>query len=120
MANIMRKEIDPSLLPVLARAQWNLAAHIMRRANGGDLISKTALRRFRFLAECTDSLVELQALTGGEIYIVSFYDTVNATHMDRHLIDWAVEFTAEDDPDNGEFKELRDTWPATEWKEWGR
>lgn len=117
---ILRKEIDPSLLPVLARAQWNLAAHIMRRAAGGDLIAKSALRQFRFLAECTEDLVELQTLTDGEVYIVSFYDSVNNSYVDRALIDWAVEFTAEDDPDNGEFKELRDDWPATEWKEWGR
>lgn len=118
---ILRKEIHPSLLPVLARAQWNLAAHIMRRASGGDLIAKTALRQFRFLAECTEDLVELQKLTGnGEIYIVSFYDSVNQTYTDRTLIDWAVEFTDEDDPENGEFKELRDDWPATEWQEWGR
>lgn len=118
---ILRKEIHPSLLPVLARAQWNLAAHIMRRANGGDLIAKASLKHFRFLAECTDSLVELQEMTGsGEIYVVSFYDSENETYLDRALIDWAVEFTDEDDPDNHSFKELRDDWPATEWQEWGR
>lgn len=118
---IYRKAIDPSLLPVLARAQWALAAHIMRQANGGDIMAKVALKKFRDLAAVTDDLVELQRMTGTEdIYIVSWYDKENQTYLERTLIDWAVEFTAEDDPDNGEFKELRDDWPATEWKEWGK
>lgn len=119
MANTLRKEIDPSLLPTLARAQWNLAAHIMRRAEGGDLISRAALPKFRELADFTDSLVELQNLTGGEVFLVSFRNGPDG-YWDRDLIDWAVEYTAEDDPDSLSFKELRDDWPATEWQEWGR
>lgn len=120
---ILRKPIHPDNLPVLARAQWNLAAHIMRRANGGDLIAKASLKRFRDLAKTTEDLVELQAMTGtGDIYIVSWYDRENGTYLERQLIDWAVEFTAEDDPESMEFMQLREEWAieADAWAEWGK
>lgn len=115
----LRKEIDPSLLPVLARAQWALAADIMRRAYGGDIIARAALPKFRQLADMTDSLVELQRLTGSEeIYLVAFRN--DGEYWERDFIDWAVEFTAEDDPDSIDKRELRDDWPATTWQEWGK
>lgn len=118
---ILRKPIHPEMLPVLARAQWNLAAHIMRRAAGGDIIAKVALPKFRFLAEVTEDSAKLCKLTGTEeVYVVAFYDSVNATFTDRQVIDWAVEFTDEDDPESMEFAQLRDEWAADEWKEWGR
>lgn len=121
---ILRKLIDPELLPVLARAQWALAADIMRRADGGDLISRAALSKFRNAAKATEDLVELQRMTGGqEIYVVSFRE--NNSFVDRDLIDWAVERYV-DETENGLEEEwhnalwLKAAWEDNDWKEWGR
>lgn len=123
---ILRKRITPEFLPILGRAQWALAADIMRRANGGDLISKTSLRHFRFLAECTDDLVKLQRLTGSqEIHIVSFYDGVNASYADRALIEWAVDdYVDSEDAEKAEDADtlyaFRMEWRQVPWQEFGK
>lgn len=122
---ILRKLIAPELLPVLARAQFALSADIMRKAAGGDLIAKVALRHFRFLGECTEDLVELTRLYGSETYIVSFYDSTNSTYLDRQLIDWAVEFYVEEserisDEEWHAALALKAAFEESDWQEWGR
>lgn len=122
---ILRKKITPEFLPILARAQWALAADIMRRADGGDLISRASLSKFRNLAKASDDLVELVEMTGGkEIYVVSFRE--NNSFVDRDLIDWAVEFylNSEDAHRAEEYDAVvafrEEWWNGTQWQEWGR
>jgi hypothetical protein len=122
----LRKRITPEFLPILARAQWALAADVMRRADGGDLISRAALHKFRELATSTDYLIALVEMTGnGEIYTVALYDFESQKHTDRDLIEWAViDYYNSEEALRVEGYDVLDRflreWRDTEWRFYGK